>query len=90
MSLASGLSLVAWHSSHVDGAKGSNPLSVPAGTTVMLSTRPYGVLWVVFATVWMVPAGTMDTLAKRGHGTGSTAPTGGSRFASYRPGQLSP
>jgi len=55
------LSLVVWHGSHVDRAKGSNSLSVPAGTMVTLSTRPYGVLWVVFATVWTVPGGTMDT-----------------------------
>jgi len=34
---------VVWHGSHVDCAKGSIPLSVPAGTMATLSMRPYGV-----------------------------------------------
>ncbi len=47
-------------------------MQVSAGTVYMLTVWPYGVSWCGTAAVWMVPAGTMDTLASMVYGVWST------------------
>jgi len=87
---AGGFNLVVWHSPHVDCARVQFPWVCLLVSWIHWLWGPTGFPWCGTATMWTVPAGTMDTLASMAYGTGSTAPMGGSRFDSYRPGQLSP